>query len=138
MTRRGDDLAPLTKRPGEPQHQSLEASLGTLSAPASPSPLQHMSQPSRSSSLTTGGKENLAVIVEAVSHAKEGILKDISRLLDEKLDGLDDVVVELIRCKSENDSLKQKLKTAIEENDHLRSELSKFKSVQFGFYRKVQ
>jgi hypothetical protein len=82
-------------------------------------------------------KDNLAMIVEAVSHAKEGILKDLSRLLDDKLAGLDEVVVELIRCKSENDTLKEKLKAALDEKESLRHELSKFKPVQFGFYRKV-
>jgi hypothetical protein len=82
-------------------------------------------------------KENLALIVEAVSQAKEGILKDLAKLLDDKLAGLDEVVVELIRCKSENDTLKQKLKTALDEKETLRFELSKFKPVQFGFYRKV-
>lgn len=90
--------------------------------------------------LTTHGgekKENLALIVEAVSQAKEGILKDLARLLDDKLAGLDEVVVELIRCKSENDSLKQKLKAALDEKETLRYELSKFKLVQFGFYRKT-
>lgn len=82
-------------------------------------------------------KDNITVIVEAVSQVKEGILKDLSRLLDDKLAGLDEVVVELIRCKSENDSLKQKLKAAVDEKEAMRHELSKFKLVQFGFYRKT-
>ena len=76
-------------------------------------------------------------MVEAVSQVKEGILKDLSRLLDDKLSGLDEVVVELIRCKSENDSLKKKLDDAVRSKETLEHELSRFKPVQFGFYRKT-
>ncbi|MEB3246223.1 MAG: hypothetical protein VKJ06_09615 [Vampirovibrionales bacterium] len=83
-------------------------------------------------------KDNLALIVEAVSQAKESILKDLSRLLDDKLAGLDEVVVELIRCKSENDSLKHQLQKAVQEKEITQRELGKYKPVQFGFFRKVQ
>lgn len=84
-----------------------------------------------------GGKDNITVMVEAVSQVKEGILKDLSRLLDDKLSGLDEVVVELIRCKSENDTLKKKLDEAVRAKETLEYELSRFKPVQFGFYRKT-
>lgn len=86
---------------------------------------------------TTAGKDNITVMVEAVSQVKEGILKDLSRLLDDKLSGLDEVVVELIRCKSENDSLKKKLDEAVRAKETMEYELSRFKPVQFGFYRKT-
>jgi DNA-binding transcriptional MerR regulator len=82
-------------------------------------------------------KDNLALVVEAVSQAKESILKDLSRLLDDKLAGLDEVVVELIRCKSENDSLKHQLQKAVQEKEAIQRELGKFKPVQFGFFRKA-
>lgn len=88
-------------------------------------------------SLRSSGKDNITVMVEAVSQVKEGILKDLSRLLDDKLSGLDEVVVELIRCKSENDSLKKKLDEAVRTKETLEYELSRFKPVQFGFYRKT-
>jgi DNA-binding transcriptional MerR regulator len=81
-------------------------------------------------------KDNISVMVEAVSQVKEGILKDLSRLLDDKLSGLDEVVVELIRCKSENDALKKKLDDALLSKQGLEEELGRFKPVQFGFYRK--
>lgn len=82
-------------------------------------------------------KSDVAVIVEAVSQAKEGILGDLSRLIDEKLEGMDEVVVELIKCKSENETLKQKLKLIAEENDILKSELGRYQSLPFGFYRRL-
>ena len=77
------------------------------------------------------------MIIEAVSQAKENILNDLSRLMDEKLEGMDEVVVELIKCKSENETLKQKLKLINEENNYLKAELSKFKAIKFGLYRKL-
>ncbi len=107
-------------------------------------PPASMQAPAASRTITTPtgtsvvtNRENIAVIIEAVSQAKEGILKDLSRLLDDKLSGLDEVVVELIRAKSENDSLRQKLHAALADADALRDEVSRFKPVQFGFYRKV-
>lgn len=98
---------------------------------------RYMSVPQQTNGSSLTNRENLAVMVETISQAKENILKDLSKLLDDKLAGLDEVVVELIRCKSENDSLRQKLKTAIEEKEAVEFELSRFKLVQFGFYRKV-
>lgn len=93
--------------------------------------------PSQAVRPTAAGKDNITTMVEAVSQVKEGILKDLSRLLDDKLSGLDEVVVELIRCKSENDSLKKKLDDAVRSKETLEYELSRFKPVQFGFYRKT-
>ncbi len=91
-----------------------------------------------SSSLQTGSGSNLAMVVEAVSSAKEGILNDMSRLLDDKLAGLDEVVVELIRCKSENDTLKQKVTLLASEKQALEDELSCYAPAGFGFYRKEE
>ena len=82
-------------------------------------------------------KNDIAVIVEAVSQAKEGILSDLSKIIDEKLEGMDEVVVELIKCKSENETLKQKLKLIVEENNILKDELSRFKPIKFGLYRRM-
>jgi len=93
--------------------------------------------PSSSQRQPVSTHDNITVMVEAVSQVKEGILKDLSRLLDDKLSGLDEVVVELIRCKSENDSLKKKLDEAIRDKETIAHELTRFKPVQFGFYRKT-
>lgn len=88
-------------------------------------------------STRVANKSDIAVIVEAVSQAKESILNDLSKIMDEKLEGMDEVVVELIKCKSENETLKQKIKLIGEENDILKDEFSKFKPIKFGLYRRV-
>lgn len=111
-------------RPEQPLRSEAPASAATVSLPAKPA-------------APMAGQDNIAAMVEAVSQVKEGILKDLSRLLDDKLAGLDEVVVELIRCKSENDSLKKKLSEAVQARESLEQELSRFKPVQFGFYRKT-
>lgn len=86
--------------------------------------------------LRSMGKENIAIVVESIANAREGMIKDMSRMLDDKLAGLDEVVVELIRCKSENDALKKKVETLSDEKESLEFELSRFHSTGFGFYRK--
>jgi DNA-binding transcriptional MerR regulator len=80
----------------------------------------------------------LSSVVEAISHSKEFILNEMSRLLDDRLAGLDEVVVELIRTKSENDALRSKITSLSKEKQQLQDELDSFKPVQFGFYKKVK
>lgn len=82
-------------------------------------------------------KNDIAVVVEAISNAKQGILSDLSKIIDEKLEGMDEVVVELIKCKSENETLKQKMKLLSEENSMMKDELSRFKPIKFGLFRRV-
>lgn len=82
--------------------------------------------------------EGLATVVEAISHSKDFILGEMSRLLDERLSGLDEVVVELIRTKSENDALRHKITSLGKELEAAKAEVDCFKPVQFGFYKKVK
>jgi hypothetical protein len=96
---------------------------------------RQVSSPAMPLSVSPQG-DQLSVVVDAVNQVKVGILKDLSLLLDDKLSGLDEVVIELIRAKSDNDTLKQRLEKAKEDNESLKYELSRFKPVQFGFYRK--
>ncbi|MDY6311205.1 MAG: hypothetical protein SPL70_01840 [Cyanobacteriota bacterium] len=62
----------------------------------------------------------------------------ISKVIDEKLEGMDDVVVELIRCKTDNETLKQKIVDLNKEIYQLKNELNSYKSVGFGFYKKKE
>jgi DNA-binding transcriptional MerR regulator len=122
---------------GAPKSAAASPESDTATAGASKPAYMSTVTPGQAIRPTAAGKDNITVMVEAVSQVKEGILKDLSRLLDDKLSGLDEVVVELIRCKSENDSLKKKLDEAVRSKETLEYELSRFKPVQFGFYRKT-
>ena len=60
----------------------------------------------------------------------------IDKKLEEKLDGMDEVVVELVRCKTENETLRYKMNELNKELYNLKNELSCFKSIGLGFYIK--
>ena len=66
----------------------------------------------------------------------EKISDIIQKKLDEKLDGMDEVVVELVRCKTENETLRYKMNELNKEVYNLKNELSRFKALGLGFYVK--
>jgi hypothetical protein len=99
----------------------------TLMSPGSPLP-----QPSG----MVNPEKGFVAVLDAVSQVKEGILKDLSQLLDDKLSGLDEVIAELIKAKTDNDTLRSQMTALIEEKSMLQKQLSSYKPVQFGFYRK--
>ena len=60
----------------------------------------------------------------------------MSDLLSEKMDGFDEIIVELIRCKTENENLRQQVNTLNKQVYILKSELASFTALPFGFYTK--
>ena len=76
---------------------------------------------------------NLLSTLEAM---EKNITDSMSKIIDEKLDGMDEVVVELIRCKTENETLRQKINELNKENYHLKSALKSYKPVGLGLYIK--
>ncbi len=68
----------------------------------------------------------------------ESITDSISRVLDERLEGMDEVVVELIRCKTENENLKNKINELNKENYKLKNTVNSYKPFAFGLYSKKQ
>ncbi len=78
-------------------------------------------------------KGDMARSIEALEN---NIVDRISAVLNEKMDGLDEIVVELIRTKTENETLRQKLNELNKENFSLKNENSSYKSVGLGFYVK--
>jgi hypothetical protein len=93
---------------------------------------------SRSGLPSTIGSGDVSMIVETVTSAKESILADLGRILDDKLAGLDELVVELIRSKTENDALKDEIKKLENNVEEAAAESAKYKPTAFGFYRKVK
>lgn len=141
VLRKGMDLY----RRGE-SLKAIQSFLGTTDKPEAPTtkpiaPVNsdlpaHQRLQSNATVLRNGGKSNLAVVVESIANARNDILTDVARLMDDKLAGLDEVIVELIRAKAENDSLKQKI-TALEQKiTDADAEAAQFKPTGFGFYRK--
>lgn len=79
---------------------------------------------------------DMKIVAEALTSAKDTIIDSVSKIIDEKLDGMDEVVVELIKCKAENERLKQKLNQITKDNYRLKNELESFKPVTMGLYIK--
>lgn len=75
-------------------------------------------------------------LVTSISAMENNITEKISKMIDEKLDGMDEVVVELVRCKTENETLRYKMNELNKEVYNLKNELSRYKSLGLGFYVK--
>ncbi|OGH99239.1 MAG: hypothetical protein A2104_00440 [Candidatus Melainabacteria bacterium GWF2_32_7] len=80
----------------------------------------------------------LNAIVNTVVDARDDIVKRLTSIIDEKLEGIDDVVVELIKCKVENEKLRMKIDQVTKDNYNLMGDLNKFKPVGLGLYKKTK
>ena len=85
-------------------------------------------------SITNG---SIVQLVETLRNIEKSMTDKVSAVLDEKLDGMDDVVMELIRVKTENETMKYKINELNKENYRLKKEVNSFKKVPFGFYAKT-
>lgn len=79
---------------------------------------------------------NTERILTSIDRLEDNLTQKLTKIIDEKLDGMDEVVVELVRCKTENETLRYKLNELNKENYNLKNELSQYKEVGFGFYLK--
>lgn len=73
-------------------------------------------------------------LISTLESMEKNITDSMSKIIDEKLDGMDEVVVELIRCKTENETLRQKINELNKENYHLKNTAKSYKPVGLGFY----
>ncbi|MCD7780261.1 MAG: cobalamin biosynthesis protein, partial [Candidatus Gastranaerophilales bacterium] len=80
---------------------------------------------------------SIVSLVETLKSIEKSMTDKITGLLDEKLDGMDDVVMELIRVKTENETMRFKINELNKENYKLKKEINSFKKVPFGFYAKT-
>ena len=80
---------------------------------------------------------SVSKIIDAVKNIEQSVADKVAGLLDEKLDGMDDVVMELIRIKSENETMRFKINELNKENYKLKKEINSFKKSAFGLYKKV-
>lgn len=78
----------------------------------------------------------MAAFNTTVSEAQDNIVSKLSGYLDEKLDGLDEVIVDLIKCKVENERLKVKVEQLTKDNYDLSIKLNNFTPVAMGLYIK--
>ena len=77
-------------------------------------------------------------LLETLNKMENNITTSMTKLIDEKLEGMDDVVLELVRCKTENKNLKNKVNELNKENFKLKNVLNSFKPLVCGFYIKKE
>ena len=77
-------------------------------------------------------------LLDTLNKVENNITSSMTKLIDEKLEGMDDVVLELVRCKTENENLKNKVNELNKENFKLRNEINSYKPLMCGFYIKKQ
>ena len=77
-------------------------------------------------------------ILSSIKDLETKLSDRISKVIDEKLEGMDEVVVELIRCKTDNETLRQKIIDLNKEIYQLKNDLNSYKPVALGLYRKKE
>lgn len=123
------------------QFKNLKIAQPPVNKPVTKQPIQ---QNKVEAPVAVQQKSNGAVVVEKICNSlsvMENSLTTkmadlIDKKLEEKLDGMDEVVVELVRCKTENETLRYKMNELNKELYNLKNELSRYKSVGLGFYVK--
>jgi predicted thioredoxin/glutaredoxin len=94
--------------------------------------------PVGASSSTSVQSASVQGIMNVLQDLESKLSNKIAKVIDEKLEGMDDVVVELIRCKTDNETLKQKIVDLNKEVYQLKNELNSYKPVALGFYKKKE
>jgi len=93
-------------------------------------------------SLSVISKPNSQMVVnnllDTLTKMENNITTSMTKIIDEKLEGMDDVVLELVRCKTENENLKNKVNELNKENFKLKNILNSFKPLVCGFYVKKE
>jgi len=93
--------------------------------------------PEKSTAITQADSQKVVGnLLSTLETMEKNITDSMSKIIDEKLDGMDEVEVELIRCKTENETLRQKINELNKENYHLKNTVKGYKSVGLGFYIK--
>lgn len=94
--------------------------------------------PVHAASSLQGNTAAVQNIMSVLQDLESKLSNKIAKVIDEKLEGMDDVVVELIRCKTDNETLKQKIVDLNKEVYQLKNELNSYKPVALGFYKKKE
>ncbi len=75
-------------------------------------------------------------LLKSLHRMESNITDSVSKILDERLEGMDEVVVELIRCKTDNENLKAQIEELTKENYTLKKENASYRPFMFGMYVK--
>ena len=71
-----------------------------------------------------------------LENLEKNLINKMSELLSEKMDGFDEIIVELIRAKTENENLRSQVNSLNKQVFILKGELACFVPMPFGLYAK--
>lgn len=116
---------------------NMERPIKMLARPQDVAPVQSQEF---SDEMLSGNIDNreLKMLIKNLVVSQENVVKRITKVLDEKLEGMDEIVVELIKCKTENEKMQQQVNKLTKENYALKSRMSSYQPVGFGLYIKKQ
>lgn len=75
-------------------------------------------------------------IATKLENLENNLIAKMSDILSEKMDGFDEIIVELIRSKTENENLRQQVNSLNKQVFILKNELASFSALPFGLYTK--
>lgn len=117
--------------------QPVAGQMPVIQPPVNQPPVQRAVQTQQIPAVPVKAVDKICNSLTAMEESLTGKISDlIEKKLDEKLDGMDEVVVELVRCKTENETLRYKMNELNKELYNLKNELSRYKSLGLGFYVK--
>lgn len=128
-----DDVK-ILKRVQDLQAQALQAQ--TEKKKAAMLPAKQEAQVVVDAKLTKAAIDTIERLNNTLNILEENLSNKLTSVLDEKLDGMDEVVVELIRSKTENENLRHKINELNKENFYLKNNLNSYKPLGFGLYTK--
>ncbi len=102
--------------------------------------VKHLRQVQAQKSLPIQKTQSSAVIgiLNSIQTLETTLSDKIAKVIDEKLEGMDEVVVELIRCKTDNETLKQKIIDLNKEIYQLKNDLNSYKPIGLGLYKRKE
>ena len=85
-----------------------------------------------------GTNQTVVQFQKTFEQLENNLVTKMSEILSEKMDGFDEIIVELIRAKTENENLRQQVNTLNKQLYILKKELASFIPLPFGFYSKKE
>ena len=77
-------------------------------------------------------------LLSTLQSLENNLASSVEKVIDDKLEGIDDLIIEFVRCKTENENLKNKINDLKKENFNLKMAVNSFKPVMCGLYVKKE
>jgi len=77
-------------------------------------------------------------LLSTLKSLENSLASSVEKVIDDKLEGIDDLIIEFVRCKTENENLKNKINDLNKENFNLKMAVNSFKPVMCGLYVKKE